>query len=142
MKATFVLTSLFAVAALASPLEKREQKTVYEIVTKTVYQYANPGPQYTPHPTDNTPTPDATTTAAAVQSTDDSDQQVQPTTVSSSAAAQSTDSSTSGGSYADNVLNAHNNRRSRHGVTNLEWSDDMASIAQQIAASCVYAHNT
>ena len=40
------------------------------------------------------------------------------------------------------ILDAHNSHRENSSAPILTWSDEMASTAQQIAASCVYEHNT
>jgi hypothetical protein len=45
-------------------------------------------------------------------------------------------------SYAQAILEQHNTHRANHSAPALTWSDNMAHIAQQIAESCVYAHNT
>jgi uncharacterized protein YkwD len=45
-------------------------------------------------------------------------------------------------SYAQSVLAQHNIHRANHSADALTWDDNMANIAQQIAQSCVYAHNT
>ncbi|KIW87842.1 uncharacterized protein Z519_11426 [Cladophialophora bantiana CBS 173.52] len=45
-------------------------------------------------------------------------------------------------SYNDAILQAHNVHRRNHSAADLTWSDNLATIAAQIAASCVYAHNT
>jgi hypothetical protein len=45
-------------------------------------------------------------------------------------------------SYAQAILDQHNNHRANHSAPALVWDDNMASIAQQIGESCVYAHNT
>lgn len=44
--------------------------------------------------------------------------------------------------YQQGILDAHNIHRANHSVSGLAWDDRMASIAAQIAASCVYAHDT
>ncbi|KIX08956.1 uncharacterized protein Z518_00034 [Rhinocladiella mackenziei CBS 650.93] len=44
--------------------------------------------------------------------------------------------------YQQGILDSHNIHRQNASVPDLTWSDDMASIAAQIAASCVYAHDT
>ncbi|KIW68433.1 hypothetical protein PV04_04379 [Phialophora macrospora] len=44
--------------------------------------------------------------------------------------------------YQQGILDSHNIHRSNASVPNLVWDDHMASIAAQIAASCVYAHDT
>jgi uncharacterized protein YkwD len=40
------------------------------------------------------------------------------------------------------ILDQHNIHRQNASVPALVWSTDMASIAAEIASSCVYAHNT
>ena len=44
--------------------------------------------------------------------------------------------------YAQSILNQHNNHRQNASTPSLIWDDNMASIAQTIGESCVYAHNT
>lgn len=77
-----------------------------------------------------TPAPAPTTTWASVAASS--------AAPASSAAASSGDA----GSYGQPILDQHNNHRANHSVPALTWSDDMASCAQEIASSCVYAHNT
>ncbi|KAJ9493483.1 hypothetical protein LTR99_006141 [Exophiala xenobiotica] len=60
---------------------------------------------------------------------------------STTSAAQSVSTSVSS-DYQQGILDSHNIHRANASVSNLAWSDDMASIAAQIAASCVYAHDT
>lgn len=62
-----------------------------------------------------------------------------PTTAST--ASQSTSTSVSS-DYQQGILDSHNIHRRNASVSDLVWSDDMASIAAEIAASCVYAHDT
>lgn len=44
--------------------------------------------------------------------------------------------------YQQGILDSHNIHRQNASVSGLVWSDQMASIAAQIASSCVYAHDT
>lgn len=44
--------------------------------------------------------------------------------------------------YAAPIVKQHNMHRSNHSAPDIQWDDDLASIAAQIAASCVYAHDT
>ncbi|KIV86526.1 hypothetical protein PV11_02133 [Exophiala sideris] len=60
------------------------------------------------------------------------------TTTSSASSSTSTTSS----SYESSILESHNIHRRNASVADLVWSDDMATIAAEIAASCVYAHDT
>lgn len=62
------------------------------------------------------------------------------TTISNSQPA-STSSVGSVSPYADPILHQHNLHRSNHSAPPLEWDDNLASIAQEIASSCRYAHN-
>lgn len=72
-----------------------------------------------------------------------------PTAVSTTPAATSTPSAASTGSYdspngdtyAQRVLNHHNVHRHNNSVGSLSWDGSLASIALEIAKSCVYAHN-
>ncbi|OCT45420.1 hypothetical protein CLCR_05827 [Cladophialophora carrionii] len=45
-------------------------------------------------------------------------------------------------SPTDAILEAHNVHRVNHTAANLTWSENLASIAADIAATCIYAHNT
>lgn len=45
-------------------------------------------------------------------------------------------------SYAGITVNQHNLHRANHSSPALAWDDDLAKSAADIAASCVYAHNT
>lgn len=44
--------------------------------------------------------------------------------------------------YQQGILDAHNIHRANHSASDLVWDDKLAGIAAQIAASCVYAHDT
>lgn len=44
--------------------------------------------------------------------------------------------------YAQRVLDHHNIHRQNNSAGALTWDSNLASIAQQIASSCYYAHNT
>jgi len=150
MKSVFVATSLMVVLALASPLEKRWLATETDIYTVTVTATAdlsawtggwqNWGGQDQPAPADPTTPPawtpeaPATTEAPAPAMTGwGSDW---------SSAAPAVQTAAPVGDYAQAILDQHNNHRANHSVPDLAWSDDMANIAAQIAASCVYEHNT
>jgi len=43
--------------------------------------------------------------------------------------------------YQEIVLAHHNVHRANHSACNLEWDSQLAATAQQIAATCVYAHS-
>lgn len=89
-------------------------------------------PAWTPANTPESPaSPASTPTSAPVASAWTS----APPTASSS-------SPSGPNSYAQAILDQHNNHRQNHSAPALVWDDNMANIAQQIAESCVYAHNT
>lgn len=44
--------------------------------------------------------------------------------------------------YKQGILDSHNIHRANHSVNALVWDDRLTSVAAQIAASCVYAHDT
>ncbi|KAF2397119.1 PR-1-like protein [Trichodelitschia bisporula] len=60
----------------------------------------------------------------------------------SEAAPVSTGGSSAPNSYAQTVVDHHNAHRANHSAPALVWDDSLASIAQQIGSSCVYAHDT
>merc|ERR1711967_140713 len=45
-------------------------------------------------------------------------------------------------SYENRVLLHHNVHRANHSAADLSYSNELANVAQQIASSCVYAHDT
>ena len=51
-------------------------------------------------------------------------------------------SNTVSSDYVQGILDAHNSHRENSSAPILTWSNEMTSTAQQIAASCVYEHNT
>jgi hypothetical protein len=162
MKSIILATSLMAVLASSKPLEKRYYVTETDTYTVTVTETGwgadatgswgkwgqwsqsadpvsttatsaaaaawTPSSYSTPQAAASTPAPATTAPAAS--------------TWSSAPAASSAASSGSVSSYAQAILDQHNNHRSNHSANPLVWDDNMASIAQQIGASCVYAHNT
>lgn len=44
--------------------------------------------------------------------------------------------------YQEIAVYHHNIHRANHSASDVTWDDNLASIAAQIASSCVYAHNT
>jgi hypothetical protein len=160
MKSIILATSLMAVLASSKPLEKRYFVTETDIYTVTVtetgwgaeatggwgdwQQWSQPANPVTTTPTSAAAaawTPSSYSTPEAPAST--------PATTAAAASSWSSapapSSQPSGGSvssYAQAILDQHNNHRSNHSANALVWDDNMASIAQQIGASCVYAHNT
>jgi hypothetical protein len=155
MKSIILATSLMAVLASSKPLEKRYFVTETDIYTVTVtetgwgawQQWSQPA-----NPVATTPTTPTSAAAAAWTPSSYSTPQAPASTPATTAPATSSWSSApapssqpSGGSvssYAQAILDQHNNHRSNHSANALVWDDNMASIAQQIGASCVYAHNT
>jgi hypothetical protein len=149
MKSVLLTTSLMTALTLSKPLEKRNYATETDMFTITVNETAGaeatgwgiwgcncgswspssdsvaatttPTPAWTPAPTSTAPAANWSSAPAA-----------------SSAAS----SSASASSYAQAILDQHNNHRANHSAPALVWDNNMASIAQQIGQSCVYAHNT
>ncbi|KAJ5166821.1 uncharacterized protein N7482_005602 [Penicillium canariense] len=66
------------------------------------------------------------------------------TSTASAASSASTEVSTTGATnaYQSLVLYNHNVHRSNHSVSSVEWSADLESSAQTLAARCVYQHDT
>ncbi|KIX99479.1 uncharacterized protein Z520_05055 [Fonsecaea multimorphosa CBS 102226] len=93
-------------------------------------------PADTPAPSPESPPPSAAPTSESWSS---STPEASPT---STEAAPSPASTTVSSDYQQGILDSHNIHRANASVPDLTWSDDMASIAAQIAASCVYAHDT
>jgi len=92
-------------------------------------------------------TPSSSWTPEAPASTPESPASPASTPTSTPAAsawssAPTTAGSSAPNSYAQAILDQHNNHRQNHSAQALVWDDNMANIAQQIAESCVYAHNT
>lgn len=172
MKSVLVATSLMAALALSTPLEKRYMVTEVDTYTVTLTEtgwaaQATGGSgkwgkwgswgQWS-KPEDPAPT----TTAAAVITTAPaawvvtsstpeapvSTEAPEPTTTapaadaawSSAPAAPASGGSVS--SYAQSILDQHNNHRANHSASALLWDDKLAKIAQDIGSSCVYAHDT
>lgn len=64
-----------------------------------------------------------------------------PTTSRTTAPA-STGAAPASGSYADIAVYHHNLHRTNHTAPAIAWDADLAKSAADIAATCVYAHNT
>ena len=43
--------------------------------------------------------------------------------------------------YSEKVILHHNVHRANHSAPDIAWDDTLAASAQQVAESCVYAHN-
>lgn len=67
-----------------------------------------------------------------------------PSSSSSTAPAAQPSSDTSAGlsSYAQPIIDQHNLHRRNHSAVDIAWNQTLANIAQQIAESCDYKHNT
>jgi hypothetical protein len=46
-----------------------------------------------------------------------------------------------GFTYINGILEAHNVHRRNHSAVDIAWSDVLATVAGETAASCVYAHD-
>jgi hypothetical protein len=154
MKSVLLATSLMAVLASAKPLEKRYYVTETDTYTVTVTETGS-GAEATGGWGNwgNWPTsadPAAATTAAATSDAWSAYSYSTPAAAVSTPAATTTTTSawpsaSSGGSvssYAQAILDQHNNHRSNHSASPLVWDDGLASTAQTIGQSCVYAHDT
>ena len=148
MKSILLATSLMAALASAKPLEKRYSVTETGSGAEATGGWGNWGnwsQPADPAAATTTATSDAlgaysySTPAAAAASTPAA------TTTAAAAAWSSAPAASSGGSvssYAQAILDQHNNHRSNHSANPLVWDDDLASTAQTIGQSCVYAHDT
>lgn len=124
--------------------------TVIEQVSteaKSTYQAPPPPPSSTPS-TSSTPSPSSTPVAEPATTQQPTSTYVAPTTsaapTTSSAPVYTSSSAAAAAptSYQDIAVYHHNLHRLNHSAPAVAWSDDLASSAQQIAESCVYAHNT
>ncbi|KIW92670.1 uncharacterized protein Z519_06517 [Cladophialophora bantiana CBS 173.52] len=158
--ATFAIAAMCASMAVASPLDKREYVTEIDLYTVTV--------TVTGYPPADTPTPSAqaspdgndwnswgqwhgwsggspSPTSAPADTpapSPASDSWSTPEASTPAQAAPSPVSTSVSSDYQQGILDSHNMHRDNASVPHLTWSDQMASIAAQIAASCVYAHDT
>jgi uncharacterized protein YkwD len=166
MKSAVFAASLMAALAMAKPLDKRYWVYETDYFTDTVTVTASPtrGWNRWPHSSAEAPAITSTTPAAATTAPTSAppawtSSPAPATAAWTSSPAPATAAWTSNpapataawssaapagtlDSYAQPILDQHNNHRMNHSVPALTWSDSMASIAQSIAASCVYAHNT
>lgn len=167
MKSVILATSLMAVLASSSPLEKRYYVTETDLYTVTVTEtgwgakatggwggWGNWGQWSTPaDPATSTATATSdawvaysySTPAAAAASTPAATTTAPAAWSSAPAAWSSAPAASSGGSvssYAQAILDQHNNHRSNHSANPLVWDNDLANTAQTIGQSCVYAHDT
>lgn len=110
---------------------------IEQVSTEAESTYQAPPPSSTPS-TSSTPVAEPVTTQQPTST------YVAPTTSSSAAQVYTSTSAAAAAptSYQDICVYHHNLHRSNHSAPDVAWSDDLASSAQQIAESCVYAHNT
>jgi uncharacterized protein YkwD len=166
MKNTLIVSAL-AATALAKPLIEKKwvvYTTEVDVVTATVTEGSSgwswgdwkhgspaaatstPAPSTTEAPAATTPawtsSAEAPAAPAWTPSAEAPPAPAPETTWSSAAPAASSAAPSAPDSYSQAILDQHNNHRANSSAPALSWSDDMASIAAQIAASCVYAHNT
>lgn len=129
----------------AAPVTKAEHYGHHNWATTTVIEttstqapatYVAPSPSSTSEaaPVYQAPAPSTYEAPAPVSSAAPAKEYSPPTT-SSSAAAAPTD-------YKGIAVYHHNLHRSNHSAPDLEWDDGLASSAQIIAETCVYAHKT
>ncbi|OAL22136.1 hypothetical protein AYO20_11236 [Fonsecaea nubica] len=168
--APFAIAALCGGMAVASPLDKRDYVTEIDLYTVTVTVTGYPpidtpavssGSNWgswgawhgassedwsseSPAPTSaapaDTPAPSPPPSEAPATT---SDSWAAPEASSTPTQAAPSPVSTSVSSdYQQGILDSHNMHRDNASVPHLSWSDEMASIAAQIAASCVYAHDT
>jgi uncharacterized protein YkwD len=155
MKTTLIVSAL-AATALSKPLLNKKwivYTTEVDVVTATVTSGGSSGwswgswrhgssqtaaPTTTQAPAAPAPTTPAYTPPAAPAPASNS----APPAAQSAAPAAASSGAAAPNSYAQAILDQHNNHRQNASAPALSWSTDMANIAAQIAASCVYAHNT
>lgn len=148
MKSTLILgATLAASTALAGPLNLPRQEEVTDWVFETVYVTVTgelaATMSDTPAPTDQGEVQKAaaTTTSETPQPTTSDSPPPAPPASTQSSTTQS--SSSSGlGQYQQSILDAHNSHRANHSVSDIKWSYELAGIADKIASSCVYGHET
>lgn len=170
MKSSIIAVASLAALAVATPLDKRayEYKVEWDVVTITVTGYppqdTNPPATFYSAPAEpsvsidtsdsegrygnwggrggwggnsapaaETAAPSAPAAAPVPES---------PKTGQAPASGSAPVNSPISSDYKQGILDSHNNHRANHSAPDLTWSDSLASIAQQIASSCVYAHDT
>ncbi|KAL2395834.1 pathogenesis-related protein [Exophiala dermatitidis] len=120
-------TAIATITQTQTPAVSTIQPTTTSVVIPT---YATPSSSSSASAVVSTPSASASATASSIST---------PSSSTSSALSVSTSVSSD---YQQGILDSHNIHRQNASVANLVWSDNMASIAAQIAASCVYAHDT
>ncbi|KAI9870450.1 MAG: hypothetical protein M1830_004239 [Pleopsidium flavum] len=160
MRSSTLVSALFIAGALSSPiLQKRDYVTEVEVVTVTDYitqvfvaataaattSAAASVIQYyqAPASSSQAPAPSSKAPASSSQAPASSSQAPASAPSSSSSAAPSPSpvAESTGTDYNSLALHHHNIHRTNHSADALTWDDNLASYAQQVASSCVYAHN-
>lgn len=153
----------FAAGALAVPYNKRDVVTAYDVVYATQVVTVTAGgdaPKQTPAhyghnhnsvhtkvvtyeaPAPKYEAPATTYEAPAPTSEAPKETYVAPSSTKEKEASKPTGYGAAPTDYKDLVVYHHNIHRANHSVPDVEWDDELYSCAQEIAASCVYAHNT
>lgn len=99
---------------------------------------ATPTPEPKPQPKPEPKPEPETTTASKPEPTPEPAPQSAPKTTAKSAP-QSTPST--GNAYSDAAIKEHNIHRAVHSAPALTWNQDLADAAQQLADTCVFAHD-
>ena len=164
MRSTLAIAA-FVVGALAVPYNKEEKRdvvtawdyvTAYNVVTVTAGQEPAATPQEKPkhyghHNNQNTPVAYTTVVTTPSAAPVEKPKEYSPPAYSAPAveapkeSAPSYSAPSTGAAptdYAGQCVYHHNLHRANHSVADIEWDEGLASIAQTIAESCVYAHNT
>ena len=162
MKATLALAMANAMFAAATPLNARAYVTQVDVKTVTAYVYpdGSPATHLGAQPTGDgvsyeTVSEPATGSYGAPSSSDGSSETEKPTESSQGGSDDSPlpDLGTGGGSggsengadvgsVQEASLNAHNAHRANHTCEQVEWDQNLANYAKQLADSCNYEHNT
>jgi len=138
MKSVLFATTLLAATAVAKPLDKRYYVTETNTITVTIYETLG----------QTTPTANAGAGAGGWGNWGSwSSASTPPPSPASPAPTGSPSPAPPAGSgapdaYASAMLEQHNIHRSNHSASPLVWDSDLAGLAQQVAQSCVYAHDT
>lgn len=121
-------TSTLATSELASSTPVAASTSVLTVVSSPTSTYVAP--------TSAAPVPTTPATSAAPAPT------TQTTLQTSTTPAASSTTAAAASSYSDIALMHHNIHRSNHSSVPAVWNSTLASIAQEIALSCNYSHNT
>lgn len=149
MKATLALAMANVMFAAATPLNPRAYVTQVDVKTVTAYVYpdGSPATHLGAQPTGDAVTYEtvsapSTSSSPAPSSSDDTAETEKPTKGSQEAVVPDLGSGVGVGSVKEASLNAHNAHRANHTCGQVEWDDNLAKWAQQLADSCSYRHDT